>query len=274
VTTGQLLAATWDLAPSVLVGCALLLVVHLLVSRGRPLRSFLTFAAGDVVLAFALVSPLDELGDTYLFSAHMLQHLLLVLLAPPLLVAGLPEKPLDLSMRHLVIRRSEAVLAKPPVAWILGIGTLWIWHLPALYNATLASEGIHVFEHLTFLVTGVIFWWPIFTPLVDRRFPLATAVFYLVLGALVNTVLGVLLTFAPAGFYPYYVHPEDPYGALDLIRNSWGLGPTEDQELGGVFMWVFGALFFLLALMIVLRRWYSGRDPEGGASVTGRTARD
>lgn len=265
MTTAQLLESTWDLEPSVLIGCALLLAAHLFVSRGRPRRSLFWFLAGDLVLVFALISPLDELGDTYLFSAHMLQHLLLVLLAPPLLVAGLPPEPLRRALEIPWVGRLETILAKPVVAWFLGIGTLWVWHLPVLYNATLADERIHIFEHLTFVVTGVVFWWPIFTPLKKFRYAIQTAVTYLGLGALTNTVLGVLLTFAPAGFYPYYLHPSDPYGALGLIRTTWGLDPADDQQLGGVLMWVLGGLFFLTALMIVLRRWY--REPDSGESV-------
>lgn len=267
MTTAQLLDSTWNVAPSILVGCLALLALHFLIARGRPLRSLLLFLAGDLVLFIALVSPLDELGDTYLFSAHMVQHLLLVLLAPPLLIAGLPLEPLRSALAQPVLNRLERSLAKPVVAWFLGIGTLWIWHLPVLYNATLADERIHIFEHLTFLVTGVIFWWPIFTPLEKRRYATETAITYLGLGALTNTVLGVLLTFAPPGFYPYYVHPRDPYGALDLIRNTWGLDAADDQQLGGVLMWVLGGLFFLTAFVIVLQRWY--RTPPAETSLIG-----
>ena len=269
MTTVQLLEVTWNPAPSILVGCALLFGLHLLASKGRPLRSVLLFLLGDLMLLFALISPLDELGDTYLFSAHMLQHLFLVLFVPPLLIAGLPEVPLRNALRRRNIHRLEGILSRPRVAWFLGIGTLWIWHLPVLYDATLANEQIHIFEHLTFLVTGVIFWWPIFTPLKDLRFATATAITYLGLGALTNTVLGVLLTFAPAGFYPYYVHPRDPYHALSLIRNGWGLDAADDQQLGGVFMWVLGGLSFLVALMIVLRRWFQAPllQPSGTAEM-------
>jgi cytochrome c oxidase assembly factor CtaG len=256
MTTARLLESTWNVAPSIVIGCVLLLALHVLFSKGRPAASLLLFLAGDLVLFFALVSPLDELGDTYLFSVHMLQHLLLALMAPALLIAGLPPARLRSLLQRPGIRRFEGILATPPVAWFLGIGTLWIWHLPVLYDATLADERIHIFEHLTFLVTGVVFWWPVFTPLKEYRYSTSTSVAYLGLGALANTVLGVMLTFAPAGLYRYYLHPRDPYNALDLIRNSWGLDAADDQELGGAFMWVLGGLFFLNALMVVLRRWY------------------
>ncbi len=272
MTTLELLESTWEPEPSILVGCALLFVGHLVVARGRPLRSVLLYGSGVLFLLLALVSPLDELGDTYLFSAHMMQHLLLVLLVPPLMISGLPKAELRSALRHGWVSRLQAILSEPRLAWLLGIGTLWIWHLPFLYNATLVDERIHIFEHLTFLVTGAIFWWPIFTPLDEYRYQTATAVTYLGLGALTNTLLGVLLTFAPAGFYPYYLNPEDPYHALNLIRNTWGLDAADDQQLGGVLMWVLGGIFFLTALMIVLGRWYGtpelqssgGGVPDGG----------
>lgn len=269
MTTVELLESTWNPAPSILAGCALLFIFHLVVSKGRPLHSVTLFLLGDLTLLFALISPLDELGDTYLFSAHMIQHLLLVLLVPPLLIAGLPKTPLRSLLRRRNFRRLESVLSKPLVAWILGVGTLWIWHLPVLYDLTLANEQIHIFEHLTFLVTGTIFWWPIFTPLKDYRYDTATAIAYLGLGGLTNTVLGILLTFAPAGFYPYYVHPRDPYHALGLIRDGWGLDAADDQQLGGVLMWVLGGLSVLTALMIVLRRWLQGPSvqPAGVADM-------
>ncbi|MEJ2083847.1 MAG: cytochrome c oxidase assembly protein [Acidobacteriota bacterium] len=234
MTTVELLESTWNPAPSILAGCALLFILHLVVSKGRPLHSVTLFLLGDLTLLFALISPLDELGDTYLFSAHMIQHLLLVLLVPPLLIAGLPRTPLRSLLRRRNFRRLESVLSKPLVAWILGIGTLWIWHLPVLYDLTLANEQIHIFEHLTFLVTGTIFWWPIFTPLKDYRYDTA-------------------------------------------IRDGWGLDAADDQQLGGVLMWVLGGLSFLTALMIVLRRWLQGPSvqPAGVADmrVAGTTGR-
>ncbi len=266
----------WELHPSVVAGCVLFLAAYLAWVRPRATRHTILFALGTAVLFIALTSPLDPLGDDYLFSAHMLQHLLLCFAAPPLWILGLPSGWVSGVLAHPPFRRAERALGRPAVAWALGIGTLWIWHLPVLYNLTLASEAIHIGEHLTFIVTGTIFWWPVLAPDPLRRLTGPGAVFYLFAGGLANTVLGVLLTFAPLGYYPAYQHPEDELGALSLIRVGWGIDPKSDLELGGLFMWVLGGFVFLWAIVSALARWY--REPEGtvparaGTGEASRTA--
>ncbi len=251
----------WELHPSVAAGCVLLLAAFLALVRPRTARHTVFFTLGTVVLFVALTSPLDPLGDDYLFSAHMLQHLLLCFAAPPLWLLGLPSGWTSRLLARPAVRRAEGLLGRPVVAWFLGIGTLWIWHLPVLYNLTLANEAVHIAEHLTFVITGTIFWWPALAPDPLRRLTGPGAVFYLFAGGLANTVLGVLLTFAPLGYYPAYQHPEDELGALALIRDGWGIDPKSDLELGGLFMWVLGGFVFLWAIVSALARWY--REPEG-----------
>jgi cytochrome c oxidase assembly factor CtaG len=256
MTGWQLFKASWDFEPSVVMGSGLLLGGYLTAVRCRPARTTYLFAAGVGVMLLALVSPLDGLGDDYLFSAHMLQHILLDFVAPPLFVLGFPE---DMARRLLLWQpaaAAERILGQPVVAWFLGIGTLWLWHLPTLYNATLASEGVHIFEHLTFLVTGTIFWWPAFRPPVEQRMPPLASVVYLGLGALANALLGIIFTFASTPFYSGYDHPPDELGALALIRDHWGISQIADQQLGGAFMWVIGSVVFLWAIVAVMGRWY------------------
>lgn len=246
----------WEFHPSVLAGCVVFLGAYLRWVRPRSARQTLYFALGTAALCFALVSPLDPLGDDYLFSAHMVQHLFLWLAAPPLWLLGLPEDWTNRVLDRPGIRQAEGSLGRPGAAWFLGIGTLWAWHLPVLYNLTLASEPVHIAEHLDFLVTGTIFWWPVLAPGRARRLAGPGAILYLFLGGLANTALGILLTFAPLGYYPAYQHPEDELGALTLIRDRWGIDPKSDLELGGLFMWVLGGLVFLWAILAVLARWY------------------
>ena len=276
VTTLQLLQTSWSWYPSVIAGCVLLLLLYPLFVR--PLSPSLTawFGAGVLVIFLALVSPIDALGDDYLFSAHMIQHLLLVLVAAPLLLLGISRTLAEQLLEHPWIARLERILSRPPVAWLLGIGTLWVWHLPVLYNATLASEQIHIAEHLSFLVTGVIFWWPVVAPLDDHRLRPGPAIIYVFSAMVANTILGIILTFVPVGLYPHYLHPEDELGALSLIRHGWGLSAAADQQLGGLIMWVGGGLVFLAAILGILRRWYllqmtenpSHDSPRGGAGAS------
>jgi cytochrome c oxidase assembly factor CtaG len=249
----------------VIAGSVLLLAGYFAAVRFRVNAVTISFAGGVVVMFLALVSPLDELGDDYLFSAHMLQHILLDLVAPMLFVLGLPA---DLKKRILSWRPAEVaerILGTPALAWALGVGTLWIWHLPRLYDATLANETVHTFEHLTFLVTGTILYWPVFGRTGARQMEPLAAVAYLGFAALVNSILGVIFTLSATPYYSGYAHPEDKLGALPLIRNTWGLSQVADQQLGGVFMWAIGSVIFLGAIMVVFVRWY--REPESDASI-------
>jgi len=284
------IATAWDLDPSVIVGCVTLAIAYVLacdltpnlfpLGKGnsrrngdsRPLsgtpplkgrgRGLGLFLLGDFVMLLALISPLDVLADDYLFSAHMLQHMLLVLAVPPLLILGIPRNLAMSIVRIPALGTIERALRNPLLAWTLGIAALWIWHLPGLYDATLASEPLHIFEHLMFLVTATIFWWPILSPLAGSRMSHGAAFAYLGAAMLVTTVLGILITFAPVGVYTAYLHPRDNLGILDALHHSWGLTTEADQELGGLLMWVPGGLVYLGAIMAVLARWYREPDAE------------
>ncbi|HBY95970.1 MAG: cytochrome c oxidase assembly protein [Ardenticatenaceae bacterium] len=262
MTTWQIFTSAWEWEPSIVVGCVALLVGYLAALRFRPTKAALWFAGGLLVLLLALVSPLDTLGDTYLFSAHMVQHLLLVLIVPPLLLLGIPPSLAERALQWPLAGRAERVLGQPLVAWLVGIVAIWVWHAPALYNAALNSEAIHIAEHLCFLVSATIFWWPVLMPLPGRRLaPLATLL-YIVPAAMANTLLGILLAYSPLGLYPAYLSPEDTLGILPLLRDSWGLSPKADQQLAGLLMWVPGGLVYLAALLGVLARWFGSPETD------------
>ena len=255
MTTWRLLTTAWDGEPSVLIGCAALVAGYVAATRRRPTRHAWSFFAGVLVFLFAQCSPLDALGDTYLFSAHMIQHLLLLLIVPPLLILGIPAWLAEAWLARPRIGRMERLLRQPAVAWLLGIGTMYVWHLPALYNATLAHVGIHIVEHLCFLATGVIFWWPVCAPLPASRYASLATMLYLFTAAVGSSVLGIILTFASPGLYPAYLHPVDTRGFLSLIRDRWGISPTVDQQFGGLIMWVPGGLVYLCAIVGTFARW-------------------
>jgi cytochrome c oxidase assembly factor CtaG len=261
MTTSELLTSTWAWEPSVLIGCAALEAAYLLGARPPAARAA-PFTAGVLVLLLALISPLDTLGDTYLFSAHMLQHLLLVLVVPPLLLYGLPARPVALALRWPPLDRWARALSRPPVAWAVGTGTLWLWHAPALYDLALTEPGIHILQHLTFLVSATIFWWPVLGPLPQRRLVPLAALAYLFAASVDNGVLGVVLSFAPPGLYPAYAHPPATRGILLLVRRQWGLSGTIDQQAGGLLMWALGAPTYLLAGLSVLARWFGESEEE------------
>jgi cytochrome c oxidase assembly factor CtaG len=255
MTGWQLLTSTWNWDPSVLVGSAALIGVYLAALGSRLTKRALLFVAGVLAAVFALVSPLDVLGDTYLFSAHMLQHLLLMQVTPPLLLLGLPAWLAKKITDWPPAGRIERILGQPWLAWLLGMGTMWTWHLPALYNATLADEGIHIVEQVSFLVTSTIFWWPVLSPVMERRLPPPATLLYLVAAIVAGDMLGSLVTFAAPGVYNY-LHPLDTLGVLPLLRTGWGLSPVVDQQLGGLAMSILGDLVYLCGILNGIARWH------------------
>jgi putative membrane protein len=228
---------SWDWEPSVLIGCAALALGYIALVRKRGWNRSPYFFTGVLLLLLDLVSPIDTLADGHLFSAHVVQHFLLALVIPPLLLLGTPAFPLG------VFDRYERVLGYPPISWILGVGTMLVWHIPVLFNAALANEGLHIVQHLSFLITGVVFWWPILGPLQDRHLPALAAVSYLFSACVCCSLLGAFLTFGPAGLYPAYTG----YGGLDAAG---------DQHLGGLLMWVPGCFVYLSGILSTVLHWY------------------
>jgi len=137
---------------------------------------------------------------------------------------------------------------------------MWFWHLPVLYNAALKHEGIHAVEHLSLLLTGTIFFWPIFTPLQSHRLSPVIGAVYIFTAMSANMILGILLTFSPVGYYPSYLRSSDGTGIFRLIRTVWKLDPQSDLNLGGMVMWIIGGLLYFASLMAVISRLY--RNPE------------
>jgi cytochrome c oxidase assembly factor CtaG len=265
----------WDPDASVLIGCAMLLAAYWSAHRGDFTRAgdnlcAAWFVIGVVVMLFALVSPLDTLGDEYLFSAHMLQHLLLELAVPPLLLLGITPRFAHAVLDCRPLGRIERVLGNPLLAWTLGIAMLAVWHLPRLFDAALGNEYVHIAEHLCFMVTATIFWWPVLAPLPQCRIsPLWTQV-YLLGGAMANSVLGIWLTFAPMGLYSPYLHPVDSLHVAALLRTGWGLTPALDQQIGGLLMWVGGGFVFLAVMIVLFLQWFGMAETDSVAPAAAR----
>ena len=211
------------------------------------------FLAGVLVIFIALLSPLHELGDNYLFSAHMVQHLLLTLVVPPLLLAGTPAwliRPLFRSAGALKIGR---FLTLPIVAFILFNAVFVLWHVPALYDLALRERGIHILEHLTFLVAALIMWWPILGMLPEMpRPPYLVQMVYLFVQPTVPAILGAIITFSDGVLYDWYAQ----------APRIWEISAHTDQQVGGIIMWVPGGLAFLLTLVIVFLLWASREESE------------
>jgi cytochrome c oxidase assembly factor CtaG len=249
----------WDWEPSILIGCAALALGYAVLTKFR-FQSIATFYyLGLTIMFLALVSPLDTLADNYLFSLHMFQHLLLSEVVPPLLLLGIPLKWWEWVLSWQALRAAEAFLRQPPIAWLCGIVALWLWHWPRLFDASLNNEGLHAFQHLCFMVTGTIFWYPVVTPVPGHRMTIFPAVFYLFTGCTFSSLLGIFITFCSYQIYPFYLHPADELGILSQLRGL--ISPREDQQLGGLLMWFPCCLIYASAILIRLGTWY-GESPD------------
>jgi len=261
------LITSWDWEPSIVIGCALAVAAHCVLVRHRRPAKTVYFLGGIALLLLDLVSPLDRLGDEYLFSAHIVQHFVLALVVPPLLLLGIPREWAEITLSRPWVRRLERYFGHPPISWLLGVGTMLVWHIPILFNAALTNDALHVFQHLSFLVTGIIYWWPILAPAPQVRLSAAGSISYLFTACLSCSLLGAALTFSPAGLYPAYLHPRDSLGILPLLRDDWGLDPKSDQQLGGLLMWVPSCFVYLGGILWTLGRWYRMPDYSTGEEL-------
>ncbi len=266
----QLFSIGWSFEPWVLVFASLLVGAYLLGVGTGVNRHSVLYMTGVAVMLFALVSPLDYLGRHYLFSAHMIQHILLLLIVPLLLLFGIPKRTAQKLLNIEPIGEIMRVLSYPPVAWFLGVGAMWVWHMPSIHDMALNNSSLYITQLVSFVVIGMVFWWPVFTPIESKRLNPLTGTLYLASACLGCTILGMLITFAGAGLYTAYVNPVDSAGLLALIRNDLCITPGVDQQIGGLTMWVPGCLIYLSASMITLAQWYAA--PEESVSAAGQEA--
>jgi putative membrane protein len=199
-------------------------------------------AAAAVVVARA--SPIDARARGTLFSAHMLQHMLLALVAPPLALLAIPP-----TAQASPMRRAPAI-----ATWAPGVGAMWIWHAPLLCNAAATSDAVRLLQTLSLPALGAAFWWPVVGP--GRRLPDLTLIAYLFTACVACSILGISITFSPVTVCAAYGHGADPLGALPLVR-AWGLTPAVDQQLGGLLMWVPGCTLYAGAILAVVGRFYA-----------------
>jgi len=260
----------WRIEPLVMLSMTASLVLYLIGfarlrhrsrrGRARSGMQCASFLAGWLVLAIAFVSPLDGLG-AWLFSAHMVQHELLMIVAAPLLVIGRPlgvwlwafpsggRLRVGRATRPPRVRATWHALTTPAGAWALHALALWVWHVPAAFEAALQHPALHALQHASFLASALLFWWSILGrgPAHAYDGPAMLSLFT----TMVHTgALGALLTLAPAPWYPAYLAP----------TSSLGFDPLEDQQLGGLVMWVPGGLAYLIAALATTARWLAARD--------------
>jgi cytochrome c oxidase assembly factor CtaG len=274
VATPEASPLAWTFEPWVVIALAVSLTLYVagylrLRARGAQGRAgrtarLLAFVAGWLTLVVALVSPLHALSE-WLFSAHMLQHELFMLVAAPLLVIGRPlavwlwafpaaaRMRIGAATRSRFIRLPWRFLTLPIVAWTLHAAALWCWHAPRFFEAALARPGIHTLQHTSFLASALLFWWTVFGRASEaHRASNAHAMLSLFTTMVHTGALGALLTLSPGLWYPSYIES----------TSALGFDPLQDQQLGGLVMWVPGGLAYLIGGLAVAARWLVKRLPS------------
>jgi cytochrome c oxidase assembly factor CtaG len=245
----------WTLAPAILLPLAVYAWLYLRRfiqvrresgPRGAGAQQLAAFSAAILVLLVALVSPVDRLGEDHLFSAHMVQHLLLGDLAPLLMLLALSRVIMrPLTRRLQGIERALGPLAHPATALLLWLGLVYLWHIPALYDAALEHSAVHALEHVSFFTAGTLVWWPLIQPVPMRRRLTGMWTFgYIATAKLGLAALGLYLTWADGVAYSYYLH----------VPRIWGLSAVTDQNVGGAIMMVEQSLLLGTVLAVLFRR--------------------
>ena len=256
----------WHWHPELYAGLLLLAVLYLLFVgplRGRLVQAELirpsrwqvvSFMAGVLIMLFALAGPLHELSDNYLFSAHMAQHMIMTLVVPPLLLLGTPGWLLRPLVAPVMVMKLSRFLTMPLVAFVLFNSVFALWHFPLFYEGALHGHVFHILEHLIFMATAVIVWWPVLSPLPELpRIAYPAQMLYLIFLSISQTPLFAVITFSNDVLYSFYA----------TAPRVWDISPLADQQLGGIIMKVTWLTVFLPAICTVFLRWFYREEKEG-----------
>jgi putative membrane protein len=256
----------WLLTASVVIAAGVYTRGWVAIRRTRPALfpkwRLVAYLLGLITLWLALASPLDGFADA-LLSAHMVQHLLLMSVVPPLLLLGLPIVPMLRGLPRSLVKavlgplfsaqpllKAGRFLTRPVTAWLTMNVTFLLWHVPAAYDYALWNEPWHRLEHTCFLVASLLFWWPVIQPWPARRHVVGWGMLlYLLSADFVNTALSAFLAFCDRPVYRYYL----------MRPNPFHVDPVADQAAGAVIMWVFGSVVFLIPAVAITTRLLQGK---------------
>lgn len=248
----------WAIIPMLIVAYLYIKGSKEINSRGKANRrpKMFLFWSGLIILALALMSPLHEYGER-LFSAHMVEHELLMVVGVPLLVAsqpgaillwGMPDKARNFTIKLIrsnFVRSFWGGATELWTATIFHTVILWLWHLPYLFQSAVSNEGVHILQHLSFIISAVFFWSAVFDR-DHRRYQQGLAALALFFTSMQAGLLGALFTFSTKLWYP---NSDDPFPISGLTR-------FEDQSLAGLIMWIPACSIYVIAALIILARWF------------------
>lgn len=210
------------------------------------------------LIFFTLNGPLHDLSDYYLFSGHMVQHLILTLVVPPLMLFGVPGWMYRPLLRKPVIARVARTLTSTASCFLWFNVVLAVWHLPPMYNAALEYHAVHIVQHLMFISTAMLMWWPLTSRVAELpRLAFPGQMLFCFLMVIPMSVVSIYIVMADTLLYPAYA----------TAPRLWGITPLQDQQYGGLIMWIPGGVFFYAVMTVVFFRWV-GRDEEDTAEAT------
>ena len=253
----------WHGHPEVLIGLAVLQGLYLLgvgpvrerygLAGDVDPRQVATFSLGVLTIFVALLSPLHILSDQYLFSAHMLQHVLLTLVAPPLLILGTPHWLIRPLLRPDPVFIAARLLTHPVVAFAVFNLVFSMWHIPALYNLSVTNHAIHIGEHMLFSGTALLMWWPIASTMPE----LPRLAYPLQMVYLFTLSIAQIIVFGPVVF-----SGEPLYEWYSQAPRIWSIGVMVDQQVGAVIMKIGGGAIFMTLLIVAFFRWYQREEQD------------
>jgi cytochrome c oxidase assembly factor CtaG len=254
----------WHLEPSVVAGTFIAISFYtfgaMTLRTAIPPWRVLSFFTGVTIMFLALVSPLDSAAGR-LLSMHMLQHVALTTVGPPLVLLGLTPGLLDPLLRPAPIARLAATVTHPVFAGTLFIVNMWLWHIPPVYGAALDYTIVHIGMHVAFMATGILFWWPVIQPsTLTGRLGEGARLLYLIATGMPMGLLALLFFASNGVIYDYY----------EQAQPLWGLSPTDDQQIAGLVMGALGEMASFAAITLLFFRFLDREEAAVQAAAPGR----
>lgn len=221
------------------------------------------FFGALAITFFTLNGPLHDLSDAYLFSAHMVQHLVLTLVVPPMLILGTPGWMLRPLLRNGSVLALAKRLTSVGGCFLIFNVVLALWHLPPMYNLALANHPVHIFQHLMFIAAAVFMWWPLTSQLPELpRASYPAQMMYCFLLTIPMGVIAIYISMADDLLYPAYA----------VAPRIMGISPMADQQYGGLVMWIPGSMFFYLVMSVVFFKWWKRQQDDEASAQVGSVA--
>lgn len=255
----------WHLDISITLLAVFIVYLYFKIAGFKHQYKALWFWVAIVLFLFMEFSPLHFLGMHYYFAAHMITHVVLLLICGPLLVISLADK--SESGNPKALQRISSLLYRFPwLAWSAGVGIMWFWHIPAIFDGSFSAMNnqfsfIPVLHAGSMLIAGILFAWPLFGPFKNYRIHPLAGIIYLFTACISCSLLGLLITFAPLNTFHYYANLSATMNMNGV--NPWGLTPKSDQQAAGLIMWVPCCFVYLTGCIYLLQQWFASGDNPG-----------